>query len=67
MSKPLLVVVYRKRAKGKCYLTTFLNTHVDELLNARKTKPLLPYTYEIESIGVGAAFVDKFKKEYKIK
>lgn len=67
MNKPLLVVVYRKRAKGKLYLTTFTDTHVDEILNARKTKPLLPYSCEIEAIGVGKNFTDIFKKQYKIK
>lgn len=65
--KPILVIVYRKRKNGKCYLTTFADTHVDEILNARKTKPLLPYTYEIEAIGVGSVFINKYKTEYKIK
>jgi len=65
--KPILVVVYRKRKNGKFYLSTFTDTHVDEILNARKTKPLLPYTYEIEAIGVGSVFINKYKEQYKIK
>jgi hypothetical protein len=64
---PLLVVIYRKRTNGKFYLSTFNNTHVDEILNSRKKKPLLPYSYEIEAIGVGSNFVDIFKKKYNLK
>jgi hypothetical protein len=65
--KSMLVVIYRKRTNGKFYLITFANTHVDEILNSRKKKPLLPYSYEIEAIGVGSNFVNMFKRKYNIK
>lgn len=67
-SKLPIVVVYKKskRKNAKKYLEVFEDTIVDELINERKKKPLLPEKYELVEIGLGESFVDRYKEKYKI-
>jgi len=63
-----IVVVYKKTKKTKKFnLSVFNDTRLDDVLSVRKNKPLLPYKYDIEAIGVGTRFVEKYKNQYKIK
>ena len=65
---PEVVVVYKtsKRANAKVKIEIFQNTRVDDILDMRKKKPLIPYECEILEIGVGIGFYEKYKKKYKL-
>lgn len=65
---PEVVVVYKtsKRANAKIKIQIFENTRVDDILDMRKRKPLIPYECEILEIGVGIGFYEKYKKKYKL-
>jgi|TARA_B110000977_G_C10902795_1_gene426021 hypothetical protein len=63
---PLVVVVYRKRQKGKAYLATFKDTNVDSIINGKKHTSLIPDNYIIEEIGVGKSFIQEYQEAYKI-
>ena len=63
---PPIVVVYRKREKGKAYMSVFENTNVDSILNGRKHNSLIPTNYLIEEIGVGSFFIEEYQRVYKI-
>lgn len=59
-----IVVVYRKRKKGKLYLEVFDNLRVDDIIDGNKRKPPIPHNYEIVDIGVGTSFIKKFREKY---
>jgi hypothetical protein len=66
-SMPQVVVVHKKpRKNGKVFLEVFENTRVDDIINARKLKPLIPKENEILDIGVGISFVERYKKKHKL-
>jgi len=66
-SIPQVVVVHKKpRKNGKVFLEVFENTRVDDIINARKLKPLIPKENEIIDIGVGISFVERYKKKHKL-
>ena len=63
-----VVVVHKgPRKNSKVILQIFENTRVDDIINARKLKPLIPKENEILDIGVGISFVERYKKKYKLK
>jgi|TARA_R110000803_G_scaffold102519_1_gene170612 hypothetical protein len=64
---PPVVVVYRKREKGKAYMSVFENADVDSIINGRKHNSLIPTNYLIEEIGVGEVFIEEYQRVYKIK
>lgn len=57
-------VVHKKAKERKFTLTKFENTFVDDILSETKRKPLIPYNEEIEAIGVGSLFEERFKRKY---
>ena len=63
-----IVLVYKKskRHNAKPYIEVFHDMVVDDFINLRKKKPVLPENYEILEIGMGESFVDRYKKKYKI-
>lgn len=65
---PDVVVVYKtsKRANAKTKIEVFENVRVDDILDMRKRKPIIPYECEILEIGVGIGFLEKYKKKYKL-
>tara|TARA_R110000868_G_scaffold196505_4_gene442445 strand:- start:1202 stop:1441 length:240 start_codon:yes stop_codon:yes gene_type:complete len=63
---PPIVVVYRKREKGKAYMSVFEDINVDSIINNRKHNPLIPDNYLIEDIGVGSFFIEEYQRVYKI-
>ena len=66
-SMPQVVVVHKKpRKNGKVFLEVFENTRVDDIINARKLKPLIPKENEILDIGVGISFKERYKKKHKL-
>ena len=66
-SIPQVVVVHKKpRKNGKVFLEVFENTRVDDIINARKLKPLIQKENEILDIGVGISFVERYKKKHKL-
>jgi|TARA_R100000995_G_scaffold57957_1_gene28940 hypothetical protein len=64
---PPIVVVYRKREKGKAYMSVFEGINVDSIINGRKKTSLIPDNYLIEEIGIGSYLIDSYKKSYGIK
>ena len=70
INKPDTVVVVHKgpRKNSKIILEIFNNgTRVDDIINMRKLKPVIPKENEILEIGVGQSFVERYKKKYKLK
>jgi len=63
-----VVVVYKtsKRKNAKKKLKVFKNNYVDDIINGRKRKPLLPEKCEIVEIGMGESFVERYKEKYKL-
>ena len=60
------VVIYRKPT-GKKYYMLITESGVDDVLDSLKKKPLIPNNYEIVDMGIGESFIEKYKKQYKIK
>ena len=70
INKPDTVVVIHKgpRKNSKILIEIFNNgTRVDDIINLRKLKPIIPKENEILDIGVGVSFVERYKKKYKLK
>jgi len=64
---PPIVVVHRgPRKNSKIYIDIFTNSRVDDIIDGRKRKPLIPHQNEILDIGVGESFVERYKKKHKI-
>lgn len=40
---------------------------VDDILDEKKRKQLIPNNYEIIDMGVGESFIAKYKEQYDIK
>ena len=53
------------RKNSKLILEVFTNTRVDDILDSKKRKPLIPKENEILEIGVGD-FEQKYKQKYKL-
>lgn len=63
-----LVVVYKTivRKKEKYHLVILENTRVDEVLDSKKRKPIIPSDAEIIEIGVGLGFEEKYRRRFKL-
>jgi hypothetical protein len=61
-----IVVIYKKRKRGKAYMEVFTNLRIDDIIDAKKRKPPIPHNYEILDIGVGEAFIERYKQKYKL-
>jgi len=61
-----IVVIYKKTKRGKVYMEVFTHLRVDDVIDAKKRKPPIPHKYEILDIGVGEAFIEKYKQKYKL-
>jgi len=61
-----VVVIYEKRKGGKKYIEIFKHLRVDDIIDAKKRKPPIPHNYEILDIGVGNAFIERYKQKYKL-
>lgn len=69
-SHPNVTIIYRvSKASKKYLLKVFENTHVDDVLETIKRKPLIPREWEVEVVSVGTsdANVLALKKKYNIK
>jgi hypothetical protein len=65
---PNVIVVHKgPRKNSKVVLEVFENTRVDDIINLRKLKPLIPKENEILDMGVGLSFVERYKKKHKLK
>jgi len=64
---PVVVVHKGPRKNSKVILEVFENTRVDDIINLRKLKPLIPKENEILDMGVGLSFVERYKKKHKLK
>ena len=69
LNKILPVVVVHKgpRKNSKIILEVFENTRVDDIINLRKLKPMIPKENQILDMGVGLSFVERYKKKHKLK
>jgi len=61
-----IVVIYKKRKRGKAYMEVFTNLRIDDIIDAKKRKPPIPHNYEILDIGVGESFIERYKQKYKL-
>jgi|TARA_R110000822_G_scaffold226000_2_gene358660 hypothetical protein len=67
-SQPKVIVVHKgPRKNSKIILEIFDNVRVDDIINLRKKKPLIPKENEILDIGVGESFIARYKKKHKLK
>ena len=67
-SQPKVIVVHKgPRKNSKIILEIFDNVRVDDIINLRKKKPLIPKENEILDIGVGESFISRYKKKHKLK
>jgi hypothetical protein len=63
--RPTIAVVYKAKWGKKVKLKVFTDlAYPDKIVSSRST--LLPKGSEILEIGVGKAFIEKYKKKYKI-
>ena len=62
-----IVVVYKKSKSSKTYYMVITDHHVDIIINARATKPIIKHKYDILELGVGISYVKKYSTQYKIK
>ena len=65
-SVPVVVVHKGPRKNSKSQLEIFTNIRVDDIIDGKKRKPLIPHQNEILDIGVGESFVERYKKKHKI-
>jgi hypothetical protein len=64
---PDVVVVHKgPRKNSKIQIQIFKNTRVDDILDMKKRKPLIPYENEILELGVGSSCEEKYRKKYKL-
>jgi hypothetical protein len=63
---PIVVIHKGPRKNSKIYIDIFTNSRVDDIIDGKKRKPLIPHENEILDIGVGESFVEKYKKKHKI-
>lgn len=68
-SKPPVIVVYRVSERAKTHkMVVFKNHLVDDIITTEKRKPLLPYEYVFDEVGIGGDnLIAQYKKKYKIK
>lgn len=67
---PSIAIVYRTSERSKkCLIKVYENTHVDDILETIKRKPLIPKEWVLEAISVGAndEKIKEYKKKYSIK
>ena len=63
---PVVVVHKGPRKNSKILLQIFNNTRIDDIIDGKKRKPLIPHENEILEIGVGESFIERYKKKYKL-
>jgi hypothetical protein len=68
-SEKLTIVVVCKRSKigKKHFMYCFEGIELDLILNSAIKKPLIPNEMEIIDLVIGKSFIEKYKKQYKIK
>ena len=64
-----LVVVFKvsKRANAKNRMKVIKHMSIDKFLHSGTRVPGIPHNAEILHIGCGTVFIEKYKKQYKIK
>jgi hypothetical protein len=64
---PTVVVVHKGPKKNsKIQIEIFNDIGVDDIIDNNKRKPPIPHENEILEIGVGKAFVERYKQKYKL-
>jgi hypothetical protein len=61
-----LVCVTKKmvRKKEVYEVLVFENTRLDDILDLKKRKPMIPHEVELIEVGVGIGFKEKYEKKY---
>lgn len=64
-----LVIVFKvsKRANAKSRMKVIKHMNIDKFLHTGTRVPGIPQTAIIQQIGCGEKFIEKYKKQYKIK
>ena len=63
--RPTIVVAYKRKWGNKPRIKVFDNLRCPDPIISSRSK-LLPEGAEILDLGVGAGFIEKYKKKYKI-
>ena len=63
--RPTIAVVYKKKYGSKLWLKVFTDLPCPDKIISSRSK-LLPEGSEIIELGVGEAFVEKYKVKYKL-
>jgi len=66
MKIPIVCVYKGPRKNSKIHIEVFNNILVDDIISTTKRKPLIPKDSQILELGVGTAFLEKYKKKYKL-
>lgn len=66
MKIPIVCVYKGSRKNSKIHIEVFNNILVDDIISTTKRKPLIPKDSQILELGVGTAFLEKYKKKYKL-
>jgi hypothetical protein len=63
---PIIVCLTKKtvRKKDVYEVLVFENTRIDDILDMKKRKPLIPHDVELIEVGVGIGFKEKYEKKY---
>lgn len=62
----MIVVVYRRKLNAKPEMAIFETASVDDVLNSKKRKPLIPNNWTIEEVGVGESLISYYENKLKI-
>ena len=65
-SVPVVVVHKGPKKNSKVQLEIFNNIRPDDIIDGNKRKPYIPKENEILDLGWGTAFIEKYKKKYKL-
>lgn len=62
----MIVVVYRRKLNAEPEMAIFETASVDDVLNSKKRKPLIPNNWTIEEVGVGESLISYYENKLKI-
>lgn len=64
MSRPTIVVAFKKKYGSKVWIKTFTDLLCPDKIIASRSKKYLPEGSEIIEIGVGQSFINLYEKKY---
>lgn len=64
----MVVVVFKKRKASKPEMVVYTESKftIDLILDISKRKPIIPYNWILQDIGVGESRIQSYKNKHKI-